>query len=109
MRKLFDAPLRPRNDKVKSLEILTSDVQNSKKHDTRREQAEGQSGTRARRSERGIDDTSAVPNTKSAPTLSTRSSRPRLSAHSQILDDDSEICEVPKYSIDTGLGPRWAK
>lgn len=108
MRKLFDAPLRPRNDKVKSPEALSNHVQDSENQSTRHEQAERQRGTRARRSERGIDDDSA-PGTMHRAPISTRSSRPRLAAPTQISDGEPEICEVSKYSIDTGLGRRWAK
>ncbi|USP72893.1 hypothetical protein yc1106_00167 [Curvularia clavata] len=101
MRKLFDAPLRPRNDKIRSPEALNNHVQDY-------EQGERQPGTRAQRSEREIDDNSATVTMQRAP-ISTRSSRPRLSAPTQISDGEPEICEVSKYSIDTGLGRRWAK
>ena len=101
MRKLFDAPLRPRNDKIRSPEALNNHVQDY-------EQGERQPGTRGQRSEREIDANSVTVTMHRAP-ISTRSSRPRLSAPTQISDGEPEICEVSKYSIDTGLGRPWAK
>ncbi|EUC46741.1 hypothetical protein COCMIDRAFT_91958 [Bipolaris oryzae ATCC 44560] len=108
MRRLFAAPLRARNDKVAISEISDNAVNDPKSHDTHSEQAERPLGVQEQRHERGVEDRSTLNTTKTATTLS-RSSRSRPLASTRLGRDSPDIVEVPKYSIDKGLGRPWTK
>ncbi|KAH7550921.1 hypothetical protein BM1_10294 [Bipolaris maydis] len=105
MRRLFTTPLRARNDKVAMSEVSDNAVKDSKNHDTHSEQVEK---PRERRQERGVEDRSTVNTTKTATALA-RSSRSRPLASTRLARDSPDIVEVPKYSIDKGLGRPWTK
>lgn len=108
MRRLFTTPLRARNDKVAMSEVSDNAVKDSKSHNTHSEQAEKPLGVRERRHERGVENRSTV-NTTTTATALTRSSRSRPLTSTHLARDSPGIVEVPKYSIDKGLGRPWSK
>ena len=89
-------------------EVSDNAVKDSKSHNTHSEQAEKPLGVRERRHERGVENRSTV-NTTTTATALTRSSRSRPLTSTHLARDSPGIVEVPKYSIDKGLGRPWSK
>ncbi|KAL1799036.1 hypothetical protein ACET3X_003073 [Alternaria dauci] len=109
MAQLFKRPLQPKNEKV-GKSILVED--RTEQSENLERKSNGTSNTPLVGQLKSAGDgtaASAMPGATTTRIGSTRPSRARRSAPVQYVEDIPTSLDVPKYSIETGLGRPWAR
>ena len=108
MQRLFTAPLQPKNDKIGTSELVKDAIQDPEDHRTNNHKTtKTQLWDQLKHYSKGAEDGPA-PKAKAMTAALSRPSRSSRSAPNYVADSPI-ITEVPKYSVDQGLGRRWTK